>query len=136
MNSCASFYLCFWHCGWLCAASLLVDKWTSTWCVRLVLTQFCLRKSMTLSCLCLFNFTATAVKHPPLFLIVYLSTPLLPLDSLPPYLSLQEKLSDSQLYTPGTSSSSGYKMKGQCPLPFKYYSQGFWLICIYMQVGQ
>lgn len=141
---CKSFYLCFWHRGRLCAASLSLDKRTSAWCVHLVLTQFCLRKSMTLSCLCLYffifiyflNFTATAVKHLPLFLIVYLSTPPPPLDSPPPYLSLQEKLSDSQLYTPGTSSTSGYKMKGQRPLSFKYYSQGLWLICIYMQAGQ
>lgn len=87
--------------------------------------DFVLFMSISLHFIYFLNFTATAVEHLPLFLLVYLSTPLLPLDSLPPYLSLQEKLSDSQLYTPGTSSSSGYKMKGQCPLSFKYYSQGF-----------
>lgn len=92
---CKSFYLCFWHRGRLCAASLSVDKRTSTWCVHLVLTQFCLRKSTTLSCLCLYFFfkfywhCCQAPSPIPHRLPLNTSTPLL--DSLPPLTYLFRK---------------------------------------------
>lgn len=42
--------------GWrLCTASLFTDRWTLSCCVLLVLTQYCLRKWMLTSCLCLYH---------------------------------------------------------------------------------